>query len=507
MRGVSTFEMLLQGFQATLTPECLLAAAVGVTLGTIAGILPGLGISGTIALLLPISVRLSPLTALIMFCGIAYGAMYGGSTTSILVNVPGEATSVVTCIEGYQMARRGRAGAALAVSAIGSFVAGTLGVVGLTFFAPRLASAALAFGPPEYFAIAFLGLVVLSNLSGTSFLRSFLMVLVGILLGTIGLDPMSAIQRFTFGIDELGGGIDFIIMVMGLFGLGEVLDTISRPADESTVQQFRFRDLYPSRAELRRSAAPIVRGSVLGFFMGLIPGPSATISTFLSYALERRIGRPPEPWGEGVIEGVAGPEAANNSASSAQMIPLLSLGIPFTSSTAVIMSGFMVHGIAPGPLLVTSQPELFWGLVASMYIGNAMLLILNLPAVGLFASLLKIPLRILMPVVCIIIFIGGYALSYNLADLATLFVFGILGYFMKLAKYDMASLAIGLFLGPMLEKGLVQGLIICDGSFAILFSRPLAGTFLWLAVAIIAWGIARWGWGLVRGPRATATGA
>ena len=495
---MSTIDLLLQGFQASLMPECLLAAAVGVTLGTIAGILPGLGISGTIALLLPISVRLSPLTALIMFCGIAYGAMYGGSTTSILVNVPGEATSVVTCIEGYQMARRGRAGAALAVAAIGSFVAGTLGIVGLTFFAPRLANAALAFGPPEYFAIACFGLVVLSNLSGKSFLRSLLMVFVGIMLGTVGLDPMSAIQRFTFGIDELGGGIDFIILVMGLFGLGEILDSIGRPAEESAVQRFRFRELYPNLSELKRSAAPIARGSVLGFFMGLIPGPSATISTFLSYALERKLVTPPEAWGEGVIEGVAGPEAANNSASSAQMIPLLCLGIPFTSSTAVLMSGFMVHGIAPGPLLVTTNPEIFWGLIASMYVGNVMLLILNLPAVGLFASLLRIPMRILMPVVTIIIFIGGYALSYSLADLVMLFVFGVLGYLMKIANFDLASLAIGLFLGPMLERGLVQGLIICDGSFVTLFSRPLAGTFLWLAVAIIGWGIARWAWNGLR---------
>jgi putative tricarboxylic transport membrane protein len=490
---VSTLEQLLHGFQASLTPESLLAAAVGVTLGTIAGILPGLGISGTIALLLPISVRMNPLTALIMFSGIYYGAMYGGSTTSILVNVPGEATSVVTCIEGYQMARRGRAGAALAVSAIGSFIAGTLGVVGLTFFAPPLATAALAFGPPEYFAIACLGLVVLSNLSGKSFLRSCLMVLVGIMLGTVGLDPMSGIQRFTFGIDDLAGGVDFIIVVMGVFGLGEVLDTISRPAEESAVQRFRFRDLYPTRKELRRSLAPILRGSVLGFFMGLIPGPSATISTFLSYAVERKLVTPPEPWGEGVIEGVAGPEAANNSASSAQMIPLLSLGIPFTSSSAVLMSGFMIHGIAPGPLLVNSHPDIFWGLIASMYIGNVMLLILNLPAVGLFASLLKVPMRILMPVVAVIIFIGGYALSYSLADLVVLFFFGILGYLMKLAGFDLASLTIGLFLGPMLEKGLTQGLIICNGSFVTLLTRPLAGTFLWLALAIILFALLKGG--------------
>ena len=488
---MSTFELLFHGFSVSLTFQNLLAAAIGVTIGTIAGILPGLGISGSIALLLPFSIQLNPLTALIMFAGIYHGAMYGGSTTSILVNVPGEATSVVTCLEGYAMARKGRAGAALAIAAIGSFIAGTLGIVGLTFFAPIIANTALAFGPPEYFAIAFLGLVILSNLTGKSFLRSFLMVLVGIMLGTIGLDPMSGINRFTFNVDELGKGIDFVIVVMGIFGVGEVLSTLRQPAGETTLQKVRFRELYPNREEMRRSVGPIFRGGLLGFFMGLIPGPSATISTFLSYAVERKISKRPEEWGKGAIEGVAGPESANNCATSAQMIPLLSLGLPFTSSAAILLSGFVIHGITPGPMLVSSHPDLFWGLIASMYIGNVMLLILNLPAVGIFASLLRVPMNILMPVVAIITFTGAYALDFSLFDLLFLLIFGILGYLMKLARFELAPLAIGLFLGPSLEKGLVQGLIICDGSFMVLLGRPLAGPLLWLALAVILFTILR----------------
>jgi putative tricarboxylic transport membrane protein len=490
---LSTLDLLLQGFSACLTPDNLIASAIGVTIGTIAGILPGLGISGSIALLLPISIRLSPLTALIMFSGIYYGAMYGGSTTSILVNVPGEATSVVTCIEGYAMARRGRAGAALAIAAIGSFVAGTLGVVGLTFFAPLIANTALAFGPPEYFAIAFLGLVVLSNLTGKSFLRSFMMVLVGIMLGTVGLDPMSGINRFTLNTDELSKGIDFVVVVMAVFGIGEVLDTLRQPAGEAAVEKVRFRDLYPNREEMKRSVGPIFRGGLLGFFMGLIPGPSATISTFLSYAVERKISKHPEEWEKGAIEGVAGPESANNSAVSAQMIPLLSLGLPFASSAAVLLSGFMIHGIAPGPMLVTQRPEIFWGLIASMYIGNVMLLILNLPAVGIFASLLKVPLHILMPVVAIITFTGAYALNNSLFDLWVLLGFGILGYLMKRGGFELAPLAIGLFLGPSLEKGLSQGLVICNGSLWELLTRPLAGPMLWLALALMVFAMGRKG--------------
>lgn len=489
---MSIFDTLLHGFAVSISLPNILAALLGVTIGTVAGVLPGLGVSGSIALLLPISFGMNPLTALIMFCGIYYGAMYGGSTTSILVNIPGEGASVVTCMEGHEMAKRGRAGAALSIAAIGSFVAGTLGVIGLTFFAPPLAEAALAFGPPEYFALSLFGLLILSNLTGKSPLRSFLMVLVGIMLGTVGLDPMSGIARFTFNVDELQRGVDFIVIVMGIFGMGEILATVCEPVVNSTVHKVKFRELYPNKQEVKRSVGPIFRGGILGFFMGLLPGPTATISTFVSYAMEKRISKHPKDWGKGAIEGVAGPEAANNSASSAQMIPLLSLGIPFSSSAAILLGGFMIHGITPGPLLMQSSPDLFWGLIASMYIGNVMCLILNLPMVGLFASLLKVKINILMPIVAIITLTGAYALNYSLFDLGVLLAFGLLGYAMKLGNFELAPLAIGVFLGPYLEKGLVQGLIICDGSMVKMFTRPISGTLLGLSLAVVLLAVTRW---------------
>lgn len=482
-----TFDLLMHGFAVSITPWNLLAALLGAVIGTLTGVLPGLGISGCIALLLPISFGMDALSALIMFCGIYFGAMYGGSTTSILVNVPGEGASVVTCIEGYAMARKGRAGTALAVAAIGSFVAGTIGTIGLTFFAPILADAAIKFGPPEFFALMLLGLVVLSNLSGKSSLRSGMMVFLGVMIGTIGMDPIMGINRLTFNVSELQRGIDFIIVVMGIFGLGEVLQTMSQPAEDSVVFKVRFRDLYPNKLELLRSIGPILRGSLLGFFIGLVPGPSATISTFVSYSVEKRISKHPEEWGHGAIEGVAGPESANNSACSAQMIPLLSLGLPFSSSAAILLGGFMIHGISPGPLLMTSNPNLFWGLIASMYVANLMLLVLNLPMVGVFASLLKVPLYILMPVVAIITFTGAYAINYSVFDLGLLLGFGLLGYFLKMAGFELAPLAIGVFLGPAIESGLVQGLTICDGSFLTMLHRPIAGTLLVLTMLMIAY--------------------
>lgn len=483
---MSAFEMLIHGFGVALTPTNMIAAVIGVVFGTLTGVLPGLGISGAIALLLPISFGMEPLTALIIFAGIYYGAMYGGSTSSILVNVPGEGASVVTCIEGYPMARKGRAGAALAVAAIGSFVAGTLGLVALTFFAPIIADAALAFGPPEYFCMSVLGLVVLSGISSGSRLRAGLMALIGVMLGTIGLDPMTGIGRFTFGVDDLAKGIEFVIAVMGAYGLGEVIYTLSGPANQSAMVKVRFREIYPTREEMRRSIAPIFRGGVLGFLLGLIPGPSATISSFASYALERKISPHRHEFGKGAIEGVAGPESANNAAESSTLIPLLSLGLPFNSSTAMLLSGFMIHGITPGPLLMTSYPDLFWGLVASMFIGNVFLLIVNLPFVGVFASLLRTPLSILMPVVALIVAVGAYIINNSFFDVWLLVGFGILGYVARLAHYDLAPMIIGLFLGPTIEKGLHQAMVIVDGDIGALFLRPFSGIMLGLSLGLVA---------------------
>ena len=464
----------MQGFAVSLTGPNLLACTIGVVVGTLTGVLPGIGVTGTMALLLPISFGMDLTTALIMFAGIYYGAMYGGSTTSILVNLPGEAASVVTALDGYQMAKKGRAGAALTVSAIGSFVAGTLSLVALTFFAPLLAKAALKFGPPEYFAIALFGLVILTN-----------MVLVGIMLSTIGMDALTGARRFTFNIPDLMGGIEFGVLAMAVFGINELFTILVEPNEPIKVGKISLRELYPNKEEIKRSIGPIFRGSFLGFLIGLMPGPAGTLSSFGSYSLEKKLSKHPERFGHGAIEGVAGPESANNAASTAAMIPLLSLGLAFAPPAALLLTGFIVHGVQPGPTLITSHPNVFWGLVASMYIGNVILVVLNLPFVGVFASLLKTPARILMPIVMIITFTGAYATNNSLFDLALLLVFGLFAYFASKYGYSMAPLAVGLVLGSTIEKGMIQGMIICKGSFLELMKRPLAGTILALAALLV----------------------
>lgn len=476
---------LLTGFQLSLTLTNLAACVIGVLIGTLTGILPGLGSTSAMALLLPLSFGMDPTAALILLAGIYYGSMYGGSTTSILVNVPGESSSVATCLDGYAMAKKGRAGAALAIAAIGSFVAGTIGILGLTVFAPPLAQVALAFGPPEYFAIALLGLLVLVLLTGKSVSKSLLMVLLGIMLGTVGLDPLSGTDRFTFGIDQLQRGIDFILVAMGMFGLTEVMSVLCDSTKKIEMQKVKFRELYPNRAEMRRSVNPMLRGGLLGFLCGLIPGPAAVISSFLSYAVEKKISKHPEEFGEGAVEGVAGPESANNASSSAAMIPLLSLGLPFAPPAAILLSGFLVHGITPGPSLINQHPDLFWGLIASMYIGNVLLLIINLPLVGVFASLLKTPTTYLMPLIAVVTLTGAYAVDSSAFDLGLLALFGILGYFMKMANYEPAPLAIGIVLGPILERSLVQSLILGNGDPMFIITRPIAGTILAIALVIL----------------------
>ena len=475
----------MQGFAVSLTGPNLLACTIGVVVGTLTGVLPGIGVTGTMALLLPISFGMDLTTALIMFAGIYYGAMYGGSTTSILVNLPGEAASVVTALDGYQMAKKGRAGAALTVSAIGSFVAGTLSLVALTFFAPLLAKAALKFGPPEYFAIALFGLVILTNLTGKNPLKSLLMVLVGIMLSTIGMDALTGARRFTFNIPDLMGGIEFGVLAMAVFGINELFTILVEPNEPIKVGKISLRELYPNKEEIKRSIGPIFRGSFLGFLIGLMPGPAGTLSSFGSYSLEKKWSKHPERFGHGAIEGVAGPESANNAASTAAMIPLLSLGLAFAPPAALLLTGFVVHGVQPGPTLITSHPNVFWGLVASMYIGNVILVVLNLPFVGVFASLLKTPARILMPIVMIITFTGAYATNNSLFDLALLLVFGLFAYFASKYGYSMAPLAVGLVLGSTIEKGMIQGMIICKGSFLELMKRPLAGTILALAALLV----------------------
>lgn len=488
---MEVFGELLGGFAAILNVESLGACLLGVIVGTLTGVLPGLGPIAAMSLLLPLTFGFKPTSALIMFAGIYYGCMYGGSTTSILMNVPGEGASVITCIDGYQMAKKGRAGAALSVAAIGSFVAGTVGVVGLMLFAPALARVALKFGPPEYFAIGVFGLIILSNLVGKSVLKAVIMVLFGLMIGTIGMDPMSSVQRFTFGADELQRGVEFAVLAMGLFGLTEVLAVITEPYEKTEIKTITFKELYPTREEMKRSVKPIARGSIVGFLVGLLPGPASVISTFISYTVEKRVSKNPEEFGHGAIEGVAGPESANNAATSAALIPLLALGLPFSPATALLLTGLMIHGITPGPSFIVQHSAIFWGLIASMYIGNILLLILNLPLVGVFASVLKIPVQILMPVIAVIILIGTFTLNNTVFDFGMVIVLGVIGFLMRKADFEPAPLVVGMVLGPTLEKGLRQGLIICDGSFLTFLSRPLVATILGAGVVFIIFSVLR----------------
>jgi putative tricarboxylic transport membrane protein len=475
---MSAWDGLCSGFSIVFTPETFLFCFFGVLMGTLVGVLPGLGPVGAMSLLLPLTFSQNVTTAQIMLCGIYYGAMYGGSTTSILVNVPGEAASVITCIDGYQMAKQGRAGPALAIAAIGSFIAGTLGVFLLMMVAPPLARVALKFGPPEFFAIALLGLLVLSRLTGKSALKSYVLVLAGTLVATVGVDPVSGYARFAFGYPKLLEGIDFMPVVMGLYGIGEVLGSLRDRDDPRELRMVRTKDLIPTRQDFKDSAGPILRGGMVGFFLGLIPGPANIISTFVSYGLERKLSPRAEEFGRGAIAGVAGPESANNGATAGALVPLLSLGIPFSPIPAILLAGFMIHGVLPGPLLIKNHPDVFWGIIASMYVGNVMLLILNLPLVGLFARVALIPSRILMPIVLIFCFLGAFAVRHSLFDLYVLIIFGVIGYLFRLRNYDPAPLALGLIIGPMLEDSLRQSMIMFGGDYLSFFRQPLSGLLL-----------------------------
>jgi putative tricarboxylic transport membrane protein len=439
------------------------------------------------ALLLPFSFGMDTGSSLILLAGIYYGSMYGGSTTSILLNVPGEAASVVTCLDGYQMAKKGRAGAALAVAGIGSFVAGTVGIVLLMLFAPPLGQAALAFGPPEYFGISVVGMLLLSNLSGGSFLKSFLTFTIGMMISTVGIDAVTGFNRLSFGVLELTRGVEFLPVAMGMFGMAEIFSIAVEPYSVGSLIKVKLRELYPSREELKKSIWPIMRGSFIGFPVGLIPGPAAILSSLISYRVEKGISSHPEEFGTGAIEGVAGPESANNAASAGAMVPLLALGIPFAPATAVLLGGLMIHGVAPGPTFITSHADLFWLVVASMYIGNLMLLVLNLPLVGVFASLTKVPPKTLIPIVSAIMFIGVYSLNNSLFDIGMLLFFGLLGFLLKSLNYSATPMLVGLVLGPVFEKGLRQGLIMGDGNLLFFLQRPISGTLLGIAALIVIW--------------------
>src|SRR3954469_25900537 len=476
---------LLQGFQVATTPTSLFMCCVGVVLGTVIGVLPGLGPSATIAMLLPLTLKLDPTGAMIMLAGIYYGAKYGGSTTSILLNVPGESASVVTCIDGYQMARKGRAGAALGMAAIASFIAGTFGVVALMLIAPPLAKLSLAFSAPEYFALMVLGLTMVVLLAGESLTKALLAMMVGLWIAGMGTDLFTATSRFTFGQVELLGGIDFIIVAIGVFAIGEVVGNMEpeKPADMLPVPK-GLRNLLPTWEDMKKCRFAFVNGSLVGFFIGILPGAGSTIASFMSYGIEKGFSKHPEEFGKGAIEGVAAPEGANNAETGGALVPRLTLGIPGSGPTAILLAALVLWGFKPGPLFIQESPQLFWGLVASMYIGNVLLLILNLPLVAVFAQLLKVPSYAMFPLILGVSIVGVYSVNSSMFHLGLLCGFGMLGYLMRKLDYPSGPLVLGLVLGDPMEKALRQSLMMSNGDLSILF-RPIPSVLLALAALLL----------------------
>ena len=475
-----------QGFLVALEPINLFWCFVGVFLGTAVGVMPGLGPAATIAMLLPLTFQMPPTSALIMLAGIYYGAKYGGSTTAILLNVPGESASVVTCLDGYQMARTGRAGAALGIAAISSFVAGTVGVIGLMLLAPPLAKMALSFSSPEYFALMVLGLAMVVLLAGESMVKALLAMLVGLWIAGMGIDLFSDASRFTFGLSELLDGVDFVIVAIGVFALGEVLGNMERRGEGTLLPVPKgLRNLLPTMAELKACRFAFLNGSVIGFLIGVLPGAGSTIASFISYGVEKAVSKHPEKFGTGVPEGVAAPEGANNSETGGALVPLLTLGIPGSGTTAILLAAFVLWGLRPGPLMIQDNPQLFWGLVASMYVGNVMLLVLNLPLIPLFAQILKLREFVLYPIIFGISVVGVYAVSNSLFDCGLLAAFGLLGYLMQRLKFPSAPLILGLVLGDAMERALRQSLMMSQGDLSILVSRPIAAGMLIVAAVLL----------------------
>lgn len=469
---MDVFSGILSGFSIVLHPLNLLYCFIGVLIGTLIGVLPGIGPTGAIAILLPGTLGIGPIPAIIMLAGIYYGAMYGGSTTSILLNIPGEAASVITCLDGYVMARQGRAGPALGISAFGSFIGGSLSVLGLMVAAPPLAKLAIDFGPPEYFTLVCLGLSILVYLAAGSIPKALIMALFGITAGCVGLDQISGVPRFTFGIMDFFDGIGVVPVAMGLFGISEVLVNLEKEINSKDVYKTKMRGLLPKLKDWTQSAWPMVRGTVIGFFLGIVPGGGPMISSFVSYGVEKRCSKHPEKFGKGAIEGVAGPETANNAATGGSFIPLLTLGIPPNPVMAILLGALMIHGITPGPLLIQRNPEIFWGVVASMYIGNVLLLALNLPLIGLWVKVLEIPYKILFPLILLFCLIGAYSLNWSTMDVYVMILAGIFGYISKKIGFEGAPLILGFILGPILEVSLRQSLLMSKGSFQIFTERP-----------------------------------
>jgi putative tricarboxylic transport membrane protein len=476
---------------------------LGCLIGTFVGVLPGLGPAASISLLLPITFKLSPVSAIIMLGGIYYGTMYGGSTTSILINVPGEAASVVTCLDGYQMARKGRAGPALGIAAFGSFISGTFGTVMIMVLAPPLASFALKFGPAEFVGLIFMGLTMVTYLSSGSMVKALMMAGVGLLISFIGIDIVTGRERFTLGIATIAGGFDIVPIVMGLFGISEVLLNLERSGGTRAVFQTKIDHLLPNKKDWKDSSGAILRGSLLGFFLGLIPGGGGLIASFISYAVEKKVAKNPENFGKGDIRGVAGPETANNAGAQGAFIPMLTMGVPCNVVIAILIGALMIHGVTPGPRLLIDHPKIFWGVIGSMYVGNAMLLLLNLPLIGIWVKLLKVPYSYLFPFIFLFCLIGAYTVGNNIMDVNIMILFGILGYVMKKYEYEPAPLVLAFVLGPMFENAFRQSLIISGGSPWIFFTHPIAAVFVIVSISLLVsplilvfWGRKRPGVGL-----------
>jgi putative tricarboxylic transport membrane protein len=470
-------ESIILGFQVSLQPVNLLYCFMGTLIGTFIGVLPGIGPAGTMAILLPVTFKAPAVSSLIMLAGIYYGAMYGGSTTSILVNIPGEAASVVTCLDGYQMARQGRAGPALGIAAFSSFIAGTLGIVGLMVLAHPLARFALRFGPPEYFSLMVLGLIILTYLTEKSFIKAIMMASLGLILSFVGLDLISGQERFTLSRVELMDGVGIIPIVVGLFGIAEILENLEATITMS-IFKTHIKGLLPNIKDWADSIWSIIRGTVIGFFLGILPGGGGVLASFVSYAVEKRVSKHPERFGKGVIEGVAAPESANNSASTGSFIPLMSLGIPSNIVMAMLFSGLLIHGLRPGPLLLKEHPDIFWGIITSMYIGNVMLLLLNLPLIGMWVQILKIPFRFLFPMILLFCIVGVYSVNNSAFDIGIMVIFGVFGYIMRKCDYEFAPLVLAYVLGPMLERAMRQSLLMSKGSFTIFLNRPISAVCL-----------------------------
>jgi putative tricarboxylic transport membrane protein len=494
---MTTFDFLMNGLSTAMQWHNLIFVFLGVLIGTCVGVLPGIGPMSGVALLIPITGTLtagmspeaSATSSIILLAGVYYGAMYGGSTTSILLNTPGESSSVVTALDGYQMAKQGRAGAALSIAAIGSFAAGVVALLGLIFLAVPLSAIAITFGPAEYFSLMVLGLLAISGLAGKSMTKSLIMTAAGLLLATIGIDNVSGVARFTYEIPELYQGLEFLTIAVGMFALGEVFKTIlEREKNDGEIA--KISRIAPTKQDLKDSAGPITRGSFLGFFIGLLPGAGAILASFFSYIMEKKLSKNPSMFGKGAIAGVAGPESANNAAAGGAMIPLLTLGIPSSGTTAIMMGAFIMYNITPGPLLFTDHPQLAWGVIASMFVGNLMLLVLNMPMVKVFAKVIETPTKYLIPLIITFSVFGVYAVQYSILDLMLIMGFGVAGYFLSKNDFPIAPMVLGLILGPMMENNMRRALTISNSDFMIFLQKPISLTFLiigllWVTIPLL----------------------